>query len=197
MAGVAAFGKYGCFREVLMPVNNDDAGPADAGALFLRRSRSMLTGEYLPKLERALEVLPSTDLWWRPNAASNSVANLMLHLAGNLRQWVVAGVGGATDVRRREVEFSATEGATAAQLLGALRSAVEEADAVLASLDPRHLTQPASIQGRDTTVLEAVYHAVEHFGMHTGQILLLAKLRADRDLGLYRLEDGIPRPTWR
>ncbi|HKJ93833.1 MAG TPA: DinB family protein [Longimicrobiales bacterium] len=167
--------------------------------LFLECSRDYLgaRGSYFPRIEKAVARLRPEDLWWRPNDASNSVGNLLLHLAGNLRQWVVHGVGGAPDVRDRPAEFDA-EGATSAdELLGRLRAAVEEAGAVLETLDPARLAEPVVIQGMETTVLGALYHAVEHFSMHTGQILYIVKMRRGVDLGFYSIgQDGTAEEGW-
>jgi uncharacterized damage-inducible protein DinB len=167
--------------------------PAEA---FIDESRRQLTDGYLPRLERCLADLPEADVWWRPNAASNSIGNLVLHLAGNLRQWLVSGVGGAPDTRRRDDEFAAREGLDRSQLVEHIRAAVADADRALADLDPDTLLERTTVQGRDITRLGAIYHAVEHFGMHTGQVIVLTKLRTGRDLGFYRLEGGIPRRTW-
>jgi uncharacterized damage-inducible protein DinB len=165
-------------------------------AAFLAQSREYLTGHYLPKLRAALEPLSDEDLWWRPNEASNSIGNLLLHLAGNLRQWVVSGVGGAPDRRDRAAEFARREPLTRAELLSTFTEAVLEADAVIARTDPASLAEPRPIQSREVTVLQALYHAVEHLAMHAGQILYIAKLRSGRDLGFYRMEGKIPRPAW-
>src|SRR5438876_11140845 len=78
----------------------------ETGAAFLAQSREYLTGHYLPKIGAAIGRLAEADLWWRPNEASNSIGNLMLHLAGNIRQWIVSGVGGAPDERDRAAEFA-------------------------------------------------------------------------------------------
>lgn len=164
---------------------------------FIRRSRFYLREEYLPKIRHALEGLSPEQLWWRPNESSNSIANLLLHLAGNIRQWVVCGIGGAPDRRNRDEEFRSRGGAAAQELLGELGAAVEEVDAVLASLSPDVLSEPRTIQGFPVTVLDALYHVVEHFSMHTGQILLLSKQLTGRDLGFYRVqEDGGLKPHW-
>ncbi len=161
------------------------------GPEFLRESRRYLESSYLPRIRSAVEALPARDLWWRPNDASNSIGNLLLHLAGNLRQWIVHGAGGAPDVRVRQDEFDAREGATAAELLQLLTATVEEAVDVLERLEPAGLSAPVTIQGLDTTVLGAIYHAIEHFGMHTGQILWITKMRSGEDLGFYRIgQDG-------
>src|ERR1041384_8138943 len=184
----------------------------ETGAAFLAQSREYLTAHYLPKLTEAIERLSEADLWWRPNDASNSIGNLMLHLAGNIRQWIVSGVGGAPDRRgpAREVwrrgaptaardragEFSRREPLPRDELLAILTEAVLEADAVIARTDPAGLNDRRPVQGRSVTALQAIYHAVEHFGMHTGQIVYIAKLRSGADLGFYAMEAGIPRPAW-
>src|SRR5215470_16813387 len=104
----------------------------DISATFLERSRYYLCTEYRIKLRAAVESLPNGALWSRPNAESNSVGNLLAHLTGNVRQWIVSGVGGAPDVRDRAGEFGAREGADAATLLSALDAVLDEADKVLA-----------------------------------------------------------------
>ncbi len=161
------------------------------GLDFLSESRGYLTSSYLPRVRSAVERLSPEDLWWRPNEASNSIGNLLLHMAGNLRQWVIHGIGGARDVRARQEEFDAREGPTPAELIQLLAATVEEAASVLDTVGPRDLTSPVTIQGMDTTVLGAIYHAVEHFGMHTGQILWIVKARQGEDLGFYHSgQDG-------
>lgn len=164
---------------------------SDASRAFLEASRRYLIDEYPRKIEAAVAGLAPDDLWWRPNEASNAIGNLILHLAGNVRQWVVHGLGGAPDVRRRQREFDGRSGGDGDALLAALRGAVADADAVLAGLDPASLGARWSIQGLEVTGLEALYHVVEHFSMHTGQILYLAKMRSGRDLGFYEVDgDG-------
>ena len=168
----------------------------DLGAAFLAQSREYLTAHYLPKIRAAVEPLAEPDLWWRPNDASNSIANLMLHLAGNIRQWIVSGVGGAPDRRERAGEFARRDGLLKDELLTTLSGAVHDADAALARISRAALAEPRTIQGREVTVLEAIYHVVEHFGMHTGQIAYISKLRTGKDLGFYRMEGGIARAAW-
>jgi len=168
----------------------------ETGAAFLAQSREYLTRHYLPKIGAAIERLAEADLWWRPNPSSNSIGNLMLHLAGNIRQWIVSGVGGAPDERDRAAEFARREPMAGEELLAILTEAVLEADAVIARTDPADLSDRRAVQGRTVTVLQAIYHVVEHFGMHTGQILYIAKLRAGGDLGFYAMDAGIPRPAW-
>lgn len=168
----------------------------DIGGAFIQRSSAYLKGDYLPKIRAAIEGLSEEDIWWRPNDASNSIGNLILHLAGNVRQWVVCGIGGAPDTRHREEEFSAGGGLSGAELLGHLEGVLGEADAVLDRLDPAELLERRTIQGMNPTLLDALYHVVEHFSTHTGQILYLSKLRTGKDLGFWEIEDGKAIPRW-
>jgi uncharacterized damage-inducible protein DinB len=168
----------------------------EIGQAFIDCSRAYLVGDYAPKIHRALERLSDEDIWWRPNEASNSIGNLILHLAGNARQWVVAGIGEGPDLRRREAEFSADGNLTRSHLLAHLDGALEEVDEVLARLSPDELSESRVIQGMDVSVLDALYHVVEHFSTHTGQIIYLAKLRTGSDLGFWEIKDGKAIPRW-
>jgi uncharacterized damage-inducible protein DinB len=162
---------------------------------FLLQSRRLLTDSYLPRIETAVRGLSDEQVWWRANAESNSVGNLLLHLAGNVRQWIVSGFGGAVDHRDRQREFDERGPLPAAELLARIRSAVEDADRVLAHVAPATLLEHRRIQTYDVTVLQAVYTVVEHFSMHTGQVIALAKMWKG-DLGLYSLSHGVPHPAW-
>ena len=170
---------------------------ADVAQAFIDQSRRFLRAEYLRKIEHCVAELADDDLWWRPNEDSNSVGNLLMHLAGNVRQWIIHGVGGAPDTRQRQQEFDAREGDAAEGLLARLRETLDEADRVLAGLDAEALSAPRQIQGLDVTVLEAVYHVVEHFSAHVGQVIYITKLRTGRDLRFYAMNaDGSVRRGW-
>jgi uncharacterized damage-inducible protein DinB len=151
---------------------------APVAVRFLERSRYYLAEEYPAKIRQALLAMPAERIWWRANPQSNSAGNLVLHLAGNVRQWIVSGIGGAPDVRQRDAEFQADGGYTAQELISLLESVLVEVDSTLARVDPGQLLESRSIQGRETNVLSAIYHVVEHFSTHAGQILLLGKMFA-------------------
>ena len=168
----------------------------ESGSAFLELSARFLQTELYPRIQVAVLKLSPEDLWWRPNENSNSVGNLLLHLAGNLRQWVLHGVGGALDERIRHEEFAAAGGLDAREALSRLGAAVDEAAEVLRKADPAKLLDPMTVQGMAVTGMEAAYHAVEHFSMHTGQILWITKLRTGEDLGFYRIEDGQAERRW-
>ena len=168
----------------------------DTGQAFIDRSRAYLKNDYLPKIRLAVEALSTEDIWWRSNEASNSIGNLVLHLAGNVRQWVVSGIGGEPDSREREAEFAAREGLSGEELLAHLEEAVAETDDTLSALPGADLASMRVIQGLEVSVLDALYHVVEHFSTHTGQIIYISKLRSGRDLGFWEVKDGKAVPNW-
>ena len=166
---------------------------SDAGGAFLKKSRKLLLQDFLPKIERAVSVLNDDDIWWRPNDASNSVGNLLLHLSGNVTMWIVGGVGSRPFERNRQQEFDERTHISATELLRRLRSTMEQADEVLNSVTDADLLSRRQIQSYDVTVLDAIYHVVEHFAMHTGQIILLSKARTGNDLKLWQ-QPAAPTP---
>ena len=168
----------------------------DIATAFITQSRRYLATEYPTKIQRCLDVLPADAIWRRDDETSNSIGNLLLHLSGNVRQWIVSGVGGAPDARHRRAEFDAREGDDGSALMECLLATVRDADAVLASLDAVRLAERRTIQGRDVRVLDAVYHVVEHFSMHTGQIILLAKRFAPGRVQFYEDAGGLARPLF-
>lgn len=164
---------------------------------FIDHAIEFLTGDYLPKIERCVERLSDEQIWWRPNAESNSIGNLVLHLCGNARQWIVCGLGSAPDDRVRDAEFARREVIPRAELLQLLRATLADVENVLRQLDPAILLEKRLIQGNDVEVLEAIFHVTEHFSMHTGQIIMLTKMMTSADLRFYEFDDDAPVERWR
>jgi uncharacterized damage-inducible protein DinB len=135
-------------------------------------------------------VLPADDLWWRPHDGVPSVGVLLRHLEGNVRQWIVSGVGGAADRRERAREFAGEARADAAELLARLEGTVEEACRAIEGLDREQLGDSRRIQGMETTVRDAIYHVVEHFSWHVGQVIWIAKARAGARHGIAFYDDA-------
>ena len=154
--------------------------------LFLDFSRQKLLGQYWPRLRACIEPLTDDQIWWRPNPASNSIGNLILHLNGNVRQWMVSSFNHSEDARNRPAEFSETGSIPASVLLDRLAETMQEAAGVLSRLTEADLLARYEIQGYHVSGLDAVYQVVEHFGLHYGQILYIAKSLTGEDLGLYR-----------
>jgi uncharacterized damage-inducible protein DinB len=158
----------------------------DITAPFLEFSRSKLVEQDWPRLRTTVESLTDEQVWWRPNEASNSIGNLILHLNGNVHQWLVASFDRLGDTRNRPAEFAQREPIPAALLLERLGSTIGRASGVLSRLTSADLLATFQIQGYTVSGLYAVYHVVEHFGMHYGQIIYMAKLLRGEDLGFYR-----------
>jgi len=139
--------------------------------------------------EACLGKLSYEQVWQRQGAHENAVGNLVLHLCGNARQWVMHGVGGAADVRMRDAEFSADGGMSGDELIALFRSTFDEAKGVIAKVPAERLAERITPQGRNVSVLEAIYQVVGHVQQHVGQIILVTKQMTAADLDL-----TIPRP---
>jgi uncharacterized damage-inducible protein DinB len=175
--------------------------PLAAARGFLRHARFRLREDYRVKVEAAMDALTDEQLWWRPNEASNSIGNLVLHLCGNARQWIVAGVGGEPDRRDRAAEFARRDPIARAALVRLLEDTLGAVDRRLADLETAvaadaeaPLQRTCVPQGFAQTVLDAVFHVVEHFSYHTGQIVLLAKWQAGERIRLYD-DERLNRPS--
>jgi hypothetical protein len=155
-------------------------------ALFLDFSRKKLLDQYWPRLRECVAPLSAEQVWWRPNEASNSIGNLILHLNGNVGQWLVASFNGDEEKRNRPAEFSAKSGAAAVELLAKLGATLGAAAVVLDRLTIDELLAPYEIQGYHVRGLDAVYQVVEHFGLHYGQIVYITKMLSAKDLGFYK-----------
>jgi uncharacterized damage-inducible protein DinB len=142
---------------------------------FLQSSARLLKEEFLPKIEQAVAKLSEAEVWARANPESNSIGNLLLHLSGNVRQHVIAGLGGAEDLRIRHAEFQESEQGSKEKLLKALHDTVEEACSTIQNLDPELLITTRVIQNKEVRVLDDILHVVEHFSYHTGQIIYQVK----------------------
>lgn len=136
-------------------------------------------------VRKCFEELSDADMWKRPNAASNSVGNLVLHLCGNITQYAISALSGSDDRRQRAAEFAAREGGTKAALLATLLDTVERAKVVIQSMDAESLLRVRSVQGFHFSGTGIVLHVVEHYSYHTGQIAFWTKLLKDKDLGFY------------
>jgi uncharacterized damage-inducible protein DinB len=159
---------------------------------FTRALVQLLREQYLPKIREAVERLPEADLWRRDHDSDNSVGNLLRHLAGNVRQYVIAGAGGKVDIRNRPAEFAARDGATRRELLDELERTVNEACAVLQALDDKALLERRRIQDREVVLFDALLHMGEHFAYHAGQIILIIKARTGQGFSWYAHLDPKP-----
>ena len=149
---------------------------------FLTFSAGKLT-QLSGRIQDCLGRLSSEQIWMRNTDNENSVGNLVLHLCGNVGQWIGSGVGGKPDTRQRDSEFAARGGA---ELRNRLDTTIAEAAAIIRNLPIARLSERTTIQKYDVTIMEAIYHVVEHFSQHTGQIIFATKLLTGQDLGYYK-----------
>jgi hypothetical protein len=153
-------------------------------ALFLDFSVRKLE-ENMMGIENAAGKLSTGQVWMRGGPHQNAIGNLLLHLSGNVRQWIISSVGGEPDVRDRDAEFAATGGRDPKELLLLLRGTVDEAKRRIAALPHARLLDRMVIQGYDVSAMEAIAHVVEHFSGHAYQIFFITKMLTGEDLGFY------------
>jgi uncharacterized damage-inducible protein DinB len=160
---------------------------------FLVESQRSIAAYHMPRLIRCLKMLSEKDIWWRPNAASNSAGNLVLHLSGNVRQWIISGLGNEEDLRDRDREFSEHGPISRRSLIALIRKTVEEACSVLGHLSEDSLGRIYDIQGFRVSGMYAVSHVVDHFAYHTGQMIFVTKWKLGKDLRFTRLPAKKPK----
>lgn len=154
---------------------------------FIECCRQKLTKEYIGKIEKCLQELTDEDIWWRAYETNNSIGNILLHLVGNIRQWVYQHLGEKEFQRNRDKEFSERSHISKDELMKHLRSAVDDVDAVLRDLPLEKLAKRYSIQQYDVIGLEVILRVTEHFSYHVGQIVYITKLKTGKDLKFYNL----------
>jgi uncharacterized damage-inducible protein DinB len=153
-------------------------------AEFLRVSAARLE-TVCSRIETCVAKLTPEQVWLRQSENENAVGNLLLHLTGNVRQWILSGLGGAADKRDRDREFNEREMLEPAELVARLKSVVTEAAGVIRGLPEGSLLERVTVQKMDVTKMEAVIIVLEHFSGHTFQIIFATKLLTSEDLGFY------------
>ena len=149
---------------------------------YIEWCRFRLLKQYWPRVERCLAELTDEEIWWRQYETNNSVGNLILHLTGNLGQFILSGVGGRKDIRDKEREFSERQRIPKADLIHGLKQALFAADETLSTLDADRLLETTNVQDRVRPLFEVIAVVVEHFALHCGQIIYITKLKTGKDL---------------
>ena len=165
--------------------------PTTIEADFLNYAAEKLS-QLCERVETCLGKLTPEQIWMRGTDNQNAVGNLVLHLNGNVRQWILNGVGGLANARDRDAEFAARGGMQPVELGKLLREAVDRALEIIRSLPPERLREQIVVQGYDGTVLKAIFHVIEHFSGHTAQIIFITKMVTGADLGFYAHLTGKP-----
>lgn len=137
------------------------------------------------KIESCINELDDKDIWFYPNEHLNSVGNLILHLSGNIRQYIISSLGEGPDTRERDLEFSTHGGYTKEELFSKLQDTVDEAKEIITTISGENLLRKRSVQGFIYSGIGNIVHVTEHYSYHTGQIILLTKLYKNMDMGFY------------
>ncbi len=153
--------------------------------LLLNETRRRLFEEGVTRIEQCLNMLDEGQIWYRPNEQSNSIGNLVLHLCGNVRQWIVSGLGNTIDTRQRQQEFEEQRPLSTQILLERLHQVMDEVERVLTELTPNDLLQTKTIQGFRETGLSVLVHVIEHFSYHVGQITYITKWLTNQPTNYY------------
>jgi len=129
------------------------------------------------KIAHCLDQLSEEQVWWRPGDSMNSIGNLILHLCGNMRQWMVAGIGGAADIRQRSAEFAERGPIPKAELLTRLKKVVAETKEAFERTHPADIARERMIQGETVTGWRAIFQTVPHFNGHTQEIISFTRMQ--------------------
>lgn len=166
-------------------------GGMDASLIFdeFKANAVLRMGENIPRIEKCLVLLSEDEVWHKPNTNLNSVGNLLLHLCGNITQYIVSSLGGEPDKRIRDEEFGAKGGYTKAELFDKISSTISTACAVINNASHEELMRVRSVQGFNYSGMGNVIHVAEHLSYHVGQIAFLTKVLKDKDLGFYAGQD--------
>lgn len=155
-------------------------------AIALTALRTRMTRVFPAQIRAAVEPLTDEQLWWRPNESSNSIGNLVVHLAGSLRYYVGNNLGGIPFVRDRAAEFAERGPIPKAALMATLQEMVSCLEQTFLGLTPDRLSDPSPEPSMHEAVIEDLLNAAMHLSTHTGQIVWIAKM----------LVEGSVRETW-
>lgn len=141
--------------------------------------------ESVRMIKICMDQLSEEQIWQKPNESSNSIANLILHLCGNITQYGISSIKNLEDNRQRDEEFSTTSGYTKAELIKMLEDTIDEAKRAFYEAPLEELLRKRYVQGFNFSGVGNIVHVTEHLSYHTGQIALWTKILNDKDLGFY------------
>lgn len=175
---------FGSFRPYRW-INNNKNLENTVQSEFIRESVKRLR-ENTPKIGKCLDEMSDADVWQRPNPSCNSVGTIIVHLCGNITQYIISSLGGTEDRRERDKEFATRGGLTKTELFNKLNATVEQAVGIIENIQPGDMLTKKSVQGFDLSAIGIVIHVVEHYSYHTGQIIYWTKMLKDKDLEFYK-----------
>lgn len=152
---------------------------------LIKDVRVRIYEESFPRIRQCLEELSQDQIWFKPNKNSNSIGNLILHVCGNIRQYVMSGIDGQSDVRQRSLEFSEKGPLCTKELYSLISRLLNDVDPVLSSIKSEDLVKMKQVQGFNMSVVSIIIHITEHLSYHTGQIAYATKQMKNIDLRFY------------
>lgn len=155
---------------------------ANAADAFLHESVINIEGAR-DHILHCLSQLNDEQAWWRPFEEANSIANILLHLCGNMTQWIIAPLTGRPDLRRREEEFARRDATSIAELRDRFVAVAGEAVAILKTFDSERLLDALRVQGYEVSVMGALYNSISHLRGHEQEIVYITRLQLQ---GAYR-----------
>ena len=155
----------------------------------IKDNASLRMRDSIRMIEKSLSYFNDDETWQKPNAELNSMANLLLHLSGNIRQYIISSLGKMPDIRQRDLEFSTSTGQSKEEVLQELKATVNQAIEVIKNCDETELLRRREVQGFDLDGVGIIIHVVEHLSYHTGQIAFWVKYCKEKDLGFYDGQD--------
>lgn len=126
-------------------------------------------------ITHCVEQLNHEQIWSRPAPEMNSIANLLIHLEGNVRQWLINGISETPDLRDRQSEFDDRSGRSAKELLLALRETVSEACRCIEAQSADDLVRPRLVQEWEETGFSAIANSTTHFTGHVQEIVHMTR----------------------
>ncbi|MEE9372859.1 MAG: DUF1572 family protein [Saprospiraceae bacterium] len=153
--------------------------------LIVAEYKRRIFDESFRRIENCISRLNYDQVWQKPNGNSNSIGNLVLHLMGNVRQYICSGIGGQKDIRQRHLEFISASACDLSVLYTKMAALKIDTTKVIDTLTEEKLVKTYMVQGFEEKGLNIVIHVIEHFSCHVGQIAQYTKILKNEDLGFY------------
>ena len=153
--------------------------------LLIQDVKRRIANESIPRIQKCITLLTDDQIWRKPNKHSNSIGNLILHLEGNVRQWLLSSIFKTNDDRDRDLEFNFSGPTPKKYLSDKLEQLATDTTDALEEITVDMLVESRMVQGFNETVTSILIHVTEHFSYHTGQIAFYTKLLNNEDLGFY------------
>lgn len=164
---------------------NDQQLLDEFGKQLISETKRRILEESIERIKKCLDMITNDQIWQRPNKESNSIGNLILHLCGNARQWLICGLTDAPDTRNRSLEFDIHHNISKSEFITKLDELSSDISSLLKMIDVSKLVLPRKVQVFEETGISILIHVIEHFSYHTGQIVFYTKLLTNKQTNFY------------